>query len=99
MITRWMVTLSVIDLSKINGVVNAVDNLSSATNGDISAGKKQLKVFAKHQNNVGFFGDTGDEESFDVADIGSYAECFEDIHPQQSEAVKNALKEAVIYNK
>lgn len=92
-------TLSVIDLSKINGVVNAVDNLSSATNGDIRAGKKQLKVFAKHQNNVRFFGDTGDEESFDVADIGSYAECFEDIHPQQSEAVKNALKEAVIYNK
>ena len=91
-------TLSVIDLTKVQPLAQAVNNLSQQTDGSITGNnKKQVKKYLKMRRKMKAFGDLGDDGGFDVVDVGSYAEQFSEVYKPQSEAVKNALKDAIVY--
>lgn len=92
-------TLSVIDLSKVQQLAASVDALSQVTNDTIAHSKKQVRHYAKERGRSKSFGNMGDDESFDVVDIGSYAQQLKKDYPQQADNVQNALKQAVVYNK
>lgn len=91
-------TLSVVDLSKVQQLAAHVDVLSQLTNDTVAHSKKQVRRFAKVRGKSKTFGNMGDDESYDIVDIGSYAQHLSKDYPQQADNVLNALNQAVVYN-
>lgn len=91
-------TLSVTDLSKINPVASALNELGREANGIFSNHKKAV-AFEKGRAKTKSFGDLGDDGNFDVIDLGDYAENLHKAFPQQADALKNAVADAVVYSK
>lgn len=91
-------TLSVVDLSKVQWLAESVDELSQLTNDTVAHSKKQVRRFAKVRGKSKTFGNMGDDESYDIVDIGSYAQHLRKDYPQQADNVLNALNQAVVYN-
>lgn len=91
-------TLSVIDLSKANGVLLAMGDLMAACNSDFS--KANFNQFAKSRNNTKTFGGGSprDNES-DMIDIADMAQQLEELYPAEAKALFAAVDEAVLYNK
>ncbi|TCW39428.1 cysteine peptidase C11 family protein [Laceyella sacchari] len=91
------ITLSVVDLAKLNPVVTAFRDLVKAMNADV--GKvEQVKWIAKQRYITEDYGDVGGEGSSDMADLADLAANLSARYPKQSAAVAKAIKNAVKHN-
>lgn len=91
-------TLSVIDLSKVDNVLEAMGNLMSACNEDFS--QATFKSLAKLRNNTKVFGGGSPRDNnCDMVDICDMAAKLAPYYPDEAEAVIRAVKNAVVYNK
>ena len=94
------VTLSVIDLSKIDALANAISDLAIANQGLIKGGgKPNLIKIAQARSKADEFGKHGNESAFNF-DIVNYAENIKAQSPdaaKTADAVIAATKAAVVY--
>ncbi|HHV64637.1 MAG TPA: hypothetical protein GXX46_06150 [Peptococcaceae bacterium] len=91
-------TLSVIDLSRVNDVLQAMGDLMAACNEDFS--QITFKNFAKSRKNTKFFGGGSPRDNkCDMVDICDMAAQLAPYYQEEAEAVIQAVKNAVVYHK
>lgn len=91
-------TLSVIDLAKVDDVLQAMGNLMAAINEDFS--KATFKRLAKSRNNTKVFGGGSPRDNdIDMVDISDMAAELSAYYPDEAREVIQAVKNAVVYNK
>ncbi|HHY36056.1 MAG TPA: hypothetical protein GX518_00005 [Firmicutes bacterium] len=91
-------TLSVIDLSGVDEVLQAMGDLMAACNEDFS--QLTFKQFAKSRNNTKTFGGGSPRDNnCDMVDICSMAAQLAPYYPDEAEAVIQAVANAVVYNR
>jgi len=90
-------TLSVTDLSKVHGVLDAMGTLMSACNEDFSP--ELFKQVSKWRNNTKTFGGGSPrDEGCDMIDLAAMAHKFAEKYPDEAEALIRAVEDAVVYN-
>lgn len=92
------VTLSVMDLSEIDNVETALNNLFAIANDDLSQ-----KTYSKYSRIRGTTKEiasqyTG-ENSYDVVDLVDLSQQMSSLYPNEAKELSNALKKLVVYNK
>lgn len=91
-------TLSVIDLSKVNDVLQTMGNLMAACNEDFS--QATFKKLAKSRQNTKVFGGGSPRDNnCDLVDICDMATQLAPYYQEEAKAVIQAVKNAVVYNK
>ncbi|MCL2592447.1 MAG: clostripain-related cysteine peptidase [Defluviitaleaceae bacterium] len=96
-----ILTLSVVDLQYANDVMAAMGALMDKCNQDLlETPAKHFASFSRRRSNTKTFGEGSPRDNeADMVDIGDMAEMLSDLYPSEAKAVKNALKQAVAYNR
>lgn len=96
--TEDAITLSVIDLDRINSVENALSSLSQEILKDIEGGKS-INAIIKARSRSESYGEEGEGYgSADMVDLYDFADNLEDVYPTETNSLKNAIEDAIIYN-
>lgn len=91
-------TLAVIDLAKIENVLEAMGTLMKACNAEFSPAL--FKKLSKSRNNTKTFGGGSPRDNdCDMIDVADMAEQLNALYPEEAEALKEAVSEAVLYYK
>jgi hypothetical protein len=91
-------TLSVIDLTMVNDVLQAMGSLMAACNEDFS--QATFKKLAKSRKNTKFFGGGSPRDNeCDMVDISDMASQLANYYPDEAEALIQAVENAVVYRK
>jgi len=90
-------TLSVTELGKLSALKTSFESFSAAADADIAKGG--FTTISKARKNARSFGNMGQDESFDLVDIGSLAQNLSAAYPTQASQVVNDLASCVIYAK
>ena len=89
-------TLSVLDLSKLSALHDAVEGMGASLAGEIDDGN--FSSISRLRQNMRSFGETTDYAS-DMIDLTVFAEAFSRFDKQNASAIKAALKELVVYER
>lgn len=89
------ITMSVMDLDKVDEVEDALNNLFSQVTLDDASYPKYSRIRSKTKEIASDF--TG-EQSYDVIDLMSYAKNLEQLHYPEAKALQNAIDELVVYS-
>ena len=93
------VTLSAMDLSKTEGVVEAVDTLFAAMEQGIGEGGYASLNQARSRTKAFGLGAAGSvEEAYDLLDLQDFALQLEELYPEESAAVTAAVDEMVVHS-
>jgi len=95
-----ILTLSVIDLSRVTPVMEAMGRLMERTalNGDFS--RAAFRDLATRRANTKTFGEGSPRDNYaDMVDIGDMAIQLSDLYPKEAGDVLHALKNCVVYNR
>jgi len=92
-------TLSVVDVSKIGPVIEALEALVKKAGTDIEAPETYV-AFAKGRNKAEDYGNSGGAhgDSTDMVDIGDLAEQLKNQYPDEAANITDTLKNAVVFN-
>lgn len=90
-------TLSCLDLSKTDVVVNALDEFSGKAKNDLEKG--QYSRLAKARNEVKTFGKLAEVGFYDTIDLYDLAGKMEGLYPTEADKLKKSVDEMVTYSK
>ncbi|MBQ9278088.1 MAG: hypothetical protein IJ224_05585 [Lachnospiraceae bacterium] len=90
-------TLSCLDLSKTEDVMNNFNALISATENDLING--EYSNIARQRGNTKAFGIVDEELCYDTVDLYNLAENMSDSHLSEAGALQNSLNEMVVYER
>ena len=90
-------TISVMDMSKVDALAKAVNEMSRATQ-NIWGDQKAANAYAKALDKTVRYGEVHGNH-FDLVDLASYAENLEGLYPEQAKKLAAAVKSAVVYNR
>ena len=90
-----MGTLSVLDLTKMDALRSAVEEMGASLKGEIDGGN--FNAISRIRQNVRSFGDTGDSAS-DMIDLGVFAKIFAQYDADGATALRKALADVVVHN-
>ncbi len=88
-------TISVTDLQRIPAVVQAVEDFAEAANQKLLAGG--YNRLAKARGRTMDFAGTGGEDDYDLVDLADLCQQLSEDFPDESAAVVDAVKEAVVF--
>lgn len=91
-----IVTLSVTDLSKVGALTEALDRFVQVAAVDV-VDPQALRQFARARRNSESYGNSSDS-SFDMVDLGDLVGKVTGLYPGESQAVRSALSETVVYS-
>ncbi|MBP5674855.1 hypothetical protein J6W91_00820 [Candidatus Saccharibacteria bacterium] len=90
-------SLSVVDLSKIDELGKAADNLFNLVNSEVT--NKNFSEYSKIMTRSNVYGYTGrDSESFDLVDLKDLGSALKDKHPDEVSKLTEAVEKAVVYS-
>ncbi|HPS81960.1 MAG TPA: clostripain-related cysteine peptidase [Candidatus Limiplasma sp.] len=89
-------TLSVLNLSKLDGLTAAMEDMGEALTGEISGGN--FSSISRLRQNVRAFGET-DSDSSDMIDLSVFAKIFERYDETGAQALTAAMQDAVVYSR
>ena len=89
-------TLSMLDLTKLDGLRAAMEQIAGSLKGEIDGGN--FNAISRIRQNVRSFGETSDAAS-DMIDLGVFAKIFERYDAAGAAALRKALSEVVVYSK
>jgi len=92
-------TLSIMDMSKANKLVAAVNSISGKTAQLFRQSSKQLQDYARARNKTKIYGDMGEDGCFDLIDLGDYAKKLNKLYPNEAAAISAAVNDLVVYTK
>jgi len=94
-----LLSLSVVDLSKVHHVMEAMGKLMGEASGSIT-GSRAFRDLAKRRGITKTFGEGSPRDNYsDMVDIGDMAIQLSDLFPQEAIAVLDALAGCVVYNR
>lgn len=91
------ITLSVIDLSKIDNVTEKLENLVSQLASVIDIEDSFYRISSAASNARAFGGNTEEQGYTDLIDLASFANNLSENYPTEAEALVAAIDEAVVY--
>ncbi|MEA5146600.1 MAG: clostripain-related cysteine peptidase, partial [Candidatus Limiplasma sp.] len=91
-----MGTLSVLDLTKMDGLHAAMETMGAALQGEIDGGN--FNSISRIRQNVRSFGETSDAAS-DMIDLGVFASIFARYDEKGASALRKALADVVTYSR
>ena len=95
-----ILTLSVIDLNKVQPVMDSMGALMKRCSYKLISGRYYFATLAKRRGNTKTFGEGSPRDSeSDMIDIGDMAKQLEDLFPQEVADIHSALNSAVLYNR
>jgi len=95
-----ILTLSVIDLNKVQPVMDSMGALMKRCSYKLITGRYSFVTLSERRGNTKTFGEGSPRDSeSDMIDIGDMAKQLEDLFPQETAAVHRALDSAVLYNR
>ena len=89
-------TLSVLNLSKLDGLTAAMEDMGEALTGEITGGN--FSAISRLRQNVRAFGET-DSDSSDMIDLSVFAKIFERYDETGAKALNAAMQDAVVYSR
>lgn len=92
-------SLSVTDVSKIDGVLSSLSTLMNTCTGDLAAGGFNTVAQARDKTETFGSSDTKSDKYEYMTDIGDIAKELSALHPAEAQAVESALKQTVVYSK
>jgi len=94
-----LLSLSVVDLSKVHHVMDAMGKLMGEASGSIT-GSSIFRDLAKRRGVTKTFGEGSPRDNYsDMVDIGDMAIQLSDLFPGEAKAVLDALAGCVVYNR
>ncbi|MBR0164504.1 MAG: leucine-rich repeat protein [Lachnospiraceae bacterium] len=92
------VTLSVLDLSRVEEVSRAIDDLFSGMEKDLQNGAfRELSAVRAKTKGFGIAASGGTAESLDLVDMGDFAARMEEKYPAQAKALAEAVSSFVVH--
>ncbi len=88
-------TLSVVDLSKLDGVSDALNGMANSLLAELQAGN--LKTISRLRQNMRSFGEMFDSAS-DMIDLNVFAEAYSAVDAANAKALLKAVSDAVVYS-
>ncbi|CAH1190059.1 hypothetical protein PAECIP111893_00142 [Paenibacillus plantiphilus] len=93
------ITLSVMDMSKMASVVQALENFVEEAHSDIAVNSKNFYSFANSRSRAEDYGSASAHGgTTDMVDLMALVRNVSDTYPASAQALESALKEAVVYN-
>ena len=91
------ITLSCTDLSKIGAVENVINTLFADVNAEILGGQISEASRCRYRSKA--FGKSGGTFEYDLIDLGHITDLLSAEYPSEAQALKNALKNYVVYSR
>ena len=91
------VTLSMLDLSKIDAVTSELENIGAGLSEALESG--ELRAISRKRQNMRSFGDFTEDNTSDMVDLYHFAQVFADLSGVDIGAFESALDEAVVYSR
>lgn len=91
------VTLSMLDLSKIDGVTSELESIGAGLSEALESG--ELRTISRKRQNMRSFGDFSEDNTSDMVDLYHFAQVFADLSGVDISAFESALDEAVVYSR
>ena len=89
-------TLSVLNLSKLDKLFAAMEQMGDALTGELTGGN--FSAISRLRQNVRAFGET-DSDSSDMIDLSVFAKIFRRYDEAGAQALTSAMKDAVVYSR
>lgn len=96
---REINAMSVVDLSAIDGLVEAMDVFFTGINGTLNDATFTAMSNQRRDTTAFGLGDSGNDSDFDLIDLGDMTDRYREMNPAGAEAVEEALEQAVVYKR